>query len=58
MTDTDLPCQDKLPFKTKEEAEGAAVLAAHRYGSAKPKVYTCEHCGQFHLSANNTDTEM
>lgn len=47
-----LPCKDKIPFKTREAAEGAAATAKYRYGSRKLKVYRCKHCGQWHLARN------
>lgn len=50
MADSGLPCQDKLSFKIKQEAEGAAVMAQHRYGGIKPSVYKCKHCEEWHLS--------
>jgi hypothetical protein len=46
-----LPCAEKLPFVTAEEARAAAVLATHRYGS-KLKVYRCRYCGRWHLSSS------
>jgi len=46
-----LPCKDKIPFKNKEEAVGAAVTAKMRYGE-KPKVYKCKHCESWHLARN------
>lgn len=50
MTESDLPCQDKMAFITKDEAEGAAVMAQHRYGGIKPSVYKCKYCEEWHLS--------
>ena len=52
----DLPCKDKIPFKTKEEAEGGAATAKYRYGD-KPKVYRCKHCQQWHLARNYDDAD-
>lgn len=46
----ELPCKDKIPFKTREEAEGAAVTAKMRYGGDKPKAYKCQHCEHWHLA--------
>jgi hypothetical protein len=45
-----LPCKNKIPFKTKEEAIGAVTLAKHRYGSDKHKVYKCKHCESWHIA--------
>jgi predicted butyrate kinase (DUF1464 family) len=47
----ELPCKEKLSFKTKEAAEGAAVYARHRHGT-KLKVYQCKHCGLWHLASD------
>lgn len=46
----ELICKDKIPFKTKPDALGAAALARHRYGSSKYKAYKCKHCGDWHLA--------
>lgn len=46
----ELPCQEKLAFDSKEQAEGAAVYAEHRHGT-KLKVYQCKHCNLWHLSS-------
>lgn len=45
-----LPCQEKLAFDTKQEAEVAANVAHYRYGN-KLKVYRCRHCQLWHLSS-------
>lgn len=52
MSDPDPGCQNKLPFATKEAAEGAATTAQHKYGGTKPSVYQCDGCGQWHLASN------
>ena len=52
----ELPCRDKIAFKTQEEAEGGAATAKYRYGE-KPKVYKCKHCGQWHLARNYSDAD-
>jgi len=46
----ELPCKDKIPFKTQEEAYGAAVTAKLRYGGDRPKVYKCKYCQYWHLA--------
>jgi len=46
-----LACTEKLAFATRQEAQAAATLAAHRYGS-KLKVYCCAYCGMWHLSSD------
>jgi hypothetical protein len=54
MTDetTDaLPCDDKLVFDTKKDAEATANVAHYRYGN-KLKAYVCRYCGLWHLSSN------
>lgn len=45
-----LPCSDKLAFDTKQQAQAAAVVAEHTYGS-KLHPYICRHCGLWHLSS-------
>ena len=49
------PCRDKIPFATKEAAEGAAALAKHRYGKRSLKAYQCRHCGDWHLARDHND---
>jgi len=46
-----LPCSDKLVFDTKEQAEAAATVAEHTYGT-RLRPYVCRHCGLWHLSSN------
>lgn len=53
----ELPCQDKIPFATKEHAAGAAALARHRYDPKSLKPYKCQHCGDWHLASDNDDDE-
>ncbi len=53
MTDDDslaLPCNDKLAFDTREQAEAAATVAAYQHGAAL-RVYRCRQCGLWHLSS-------
>lgn len=45
-----LPCADKLAFDTQKEAQASATVAEYRYGN-KLKVYSCKHCGLWHLSS-------
>jgi len=49
--ETQLPCSDKLAFSTQKEAETAAIVAAHQYGSVL-KAYRCRYCDLWHLSSN------
>ncbi len=49
MEQSNLVCQDKLAFETKEQAEGAAVYVKHLHGT-KLKVYKCKSCNLWHLS--------
>jgi len=46
-----LPCADKIAFDTQKEAQTAATLAAHRYGS-HVKPYRCKHCNLWHLASD------
>lgn len=50
----ELPCQDKLAFDTKQQAEAAANVAHYRYGG-KMHVYLCRHCKLWHLSSNTAE---
>ncbi len=45
-----LPCDGKLIFETKEEAEGSAVAIDWERG-IKLKAYLCRHCNLWHLSS-------
>jgi hypothetical protein len=57
MTDENpdaLPCDDKLVFDTKKDAEATANVAHYRYGN-KLKAYVCRYCGLWHLSSNLHD---
>lgn len=49
-----LPCDDKLAFNTKRDAEATANVAHYRYGN-KLKAYVCRYCGLWHLSSNFDD---
>jgi hypothetical protein len=44
------PCDAKLKFDSKVEAEGAKVYAEHLHG-VKLKVYFCRECQCWHLSS-------
>ena len=46
-----LPCEDKLAFDTKVQAEGAALAADWQHGAVL-KAYICKHCGLWHLSSS------
>jgi len=46
-----LPCADKIAFTSQKEAQTAATLALHRYGS-HVKPYLCTHCQLWHLASN------
>lgn len=46
-----LPCAEKITFDTQKEAQTAATLAQHRYGS-QLKPYRCAHCDLWHLASN------
>jgi hypothetical protein len=45
-----LPCADKLAFDTQKQAQAAATVALHQYGS-KLRAYQCRYCGLWHLSS-------
>jgi hypothetical protein len=49
--ETALPCANKIAFDTQKEAQAAATLVAHRYGS-RLKPYRCTHCDLWHLASN------
>lgn len=46
-----LPCNDKLAFDTRQQAEAAATVAQYQHGSSL-KAYICRYCGLWHLSSN------
>jgi hypothetical protein len=54
MSDSPLPCAEKLAFDTFRDAQAAATASQWRYGS-KLKVYHCRHCQLYHLSSNPDD---
>ena len=49
-----LPCDDKLAFDSKKDAEATANVAHYRYGN-KLRAYVCRYCGLWHLSSNYDD---
>lgn len=53
MTDEtlQLPCEDKLVFNSKDEAEATALAADWQHGN-KLKAYQCRHCKLWHLSSS------
>lgn len=57
MENTDeetLPCQDKLAFDTRKQAQAAATVAEYQHGS-KLKTYRCRYCRLWHLSSMTYD---
>jgi len=51
-TPADLPCNDKLAFDTKKQAETTATVVEYRYGSMV-RAYRCQYCHLWHLSSNS-----
>ncbi len=49
-----LPCEDKLRFDSKVEADAMSVSLRHRYDT-KYRSYKCRHCGLWHLATNFDD---
>lgn len=45
------PCQDKMSFDTRKEAEKTAIVAKHQHGT-NLKVYKCKHCSLWHLASD------
>lgn len=45
--------RQKICYASKEEAEGAALLAEHEHGAPKLGVYKCEYGEHWHLTAEN-----
>lgn len=43
--------QHKISYATREEAETAALVAKHDYGTPKLGVYKCEYGNHWHLSS-------
>lgn len=50
----ELPCKDKLAFDHQRDAQAAATVAFHRFGT-RLKVYICRYCGLWHLSSQPDD---
>jgi hypothetical protein len=46
------PCQDKLAFDTKKQADTAGLVAELQH-NAKLKSYRCTHCSLWHLASSN-----
>jgi hypothetical protein len=46
-----LPCDGKLVFETKKDAEATALAADWQHGTDL-KVYKCRHCHLWHLASN------
>jgi hypothetical protein len=49
-----LPCEGKLAFDTKEQANATASVTAYHRGT-RLKAYRCKHCGLWHLASNHGD---
>lgn len=50
-----LPCQEKLTFDTKKQAQDTATTAAYQHGT-KLKPYQCQHCRLWHLASDYSGT--
>lgn len=49
-------CQDKIPFPTEEDAEGAKVMAQNNYDlDSKLTTYQCSKCDLWHLASKSED---
>jgi hypothetical protein len=48
-----LPCEEKLVFDTKKQAEAAATTLRWQKGT-RLKVYRCRHCNLWHLSSDHS----
>lgn len=51
MSESELPCADKLVFDSKKDAEATAVTADWQHGT-KLKAYQCKHCTLWHLASD------
>jgi hypothetical protein len=49
-SETTLPCNDKLAFDTRLQAQATATTAAYQHGS-KVTPYKCAHCQLWHLAS-------
>ena len=49
-------CGDKMSFDTKTQAEAAALVADHQYGT-KLAVYRCKYCDLWHVTSNYGDED-
>jgi hypothetical protein len=55
MIDTRPSHEEKIAFASKKEAEAAAVVSKHQYGSPKGrglKAYRCRQCDLWHLASD------
>jgi hypothetical protein len=50
MEENTFPCNEKLVFDTRKQAETAATVALHQHG-VRLKAYSCRYCGLWHLSS-------
>lgn len=48
---TVLPCEGKLVFDTRKQAQDTATAVAYQRG-AKLKPYKCGHCALWHLASD------
>lgn len=46
-----LPCQDKMAFDSKGDAEASALAVSWQHGGSL-SVYQCQHCQLWHLSSS------
>jgi hypothetical protein len=46
-----LPCEDKMVFDSKTEAENTALAADWQHG-ANLRAYKCRHCHLWHLASS------
>lgn len=44
--------QQKVIYRTRDEAEAAALIAQHDHGAPKLSVYKCEYGDHWHLSSH------
>ena len=47
-----LPCNEKLSFDTKKQADTAGLVAELQH-NAKLKSYRCSYCNLWHLASSN-----
>ncbi len=51
-----LPCDGKLAFDTKRQAEAEATATQWRHGSLV-KAYNCKYCQLWHLASANSSIQ-